>query len=73
MGTTNRNMSMNHYNGDLVRKNWPVGMKVFFKPKDLVGGEFEGVIVDHIYVNVLIIQSGENKWWISTFRCRPCV
>ena len=68
----NKNVSMNHYNGDLVRKQWHIGMKVFFKPKGfLKGKELYGTIIGHIYVNVLIISSGETEWFVSTFRCRP--
>ncbi len=67
-----RNMSMNHYNGDEVRKQWPIGMKVSFKPKGWVSGEsLSGIVEGHLYVNLLFIKSGETTWCASTFRCTP--
>jgi len=66
----NKNVSMNHYNGILVREQWKLGTLVFFRPKGWCGGEdLEGVIVGHIYVNVLIIESNGSKFMVSTFRC----
>lgn len=63
---------INHYNGDVVREQWPIGMEVTFRPKSFMGGKpLKGVIIGHIYTNVLIIESNEAKWWISTFRCDP--
>lgn len=61
---------MNHYHGTVVRREWPIGTKVKFKPKDLIQGEeLIGEIIGHMYVNVLIIKSHETEWKISTFRC----
>lgn len=63
------NISMNHYNGSVVRKQWPVGTIVKFKPKGWCGGEMlVGEIVGHLYVNVLIIKSQNTQWAVSTFR-----
>lgn len=57
-------------NGDLIRKQWPVGAKVMFKPKGLMEGEkLYGEITDHIFVNVLIVDDGARRWFISTQRC----
>ncbi len=65
-----KNTGMNHYNGDLVRELWPIGTEVTFKPKGfLKGKELEGIITGHMYVNVLIVKSGETEWFVSTFRC----
>lgn len=67
-----RNISMNHYNGDIVRKEWPIGMPVKFKPKGWCSGEsLNGEIVGHLYVNLLIIKSGNTEWAVSTFRTEP--
>ena len=60
-----RNTSMNHYNGDLVREQWAIGIEVFFKPKGFLNGkELKGVITGHLYVNVLIVKSGETEWFV---------
>ena len=61
---------LNHDHGDDVRKQWPEGTKVTFKVKDCISGKpMEGVVVGHLYVNVLIIKSGDNVWECSTRRC----
>jgi len=66
----NKNISMNHYNGTLVREQWPVGTEVSFKPKGWVYGKpLIGKITGHLFVNVLIIESKGSKFWVSTFRC----
>ncbi|MFM2292700.1 MAG: hypothetical protein RIS29_2513 [Bacteroidota bacterium] len=66
------NISMNHYNGDEVRKQWPLGMTVKFRPKGWMRGEsLTGTITGHLYVNLLIIKSENTEWTVSTFRCEP--
>lgn len=61
-----------HGNGDAVREQWFVGREVFFKPKGFLRGPaLKGVVTGHIYVNVLIIKSGETEWMVSTNRCEP--
>lgn len=63
---------MNNYNGNLVRQQWFIGMEVNFKPKGFFKGkELRGTVIGHLYVNHLIIKSGETDWLVSTFRCNP--
>jgi hypothetical protein len=65
-----KNISMNHYSGVKVREAWPIEMSVKFRPKGWCGREcLTGKIVGHLYVNVLIIDSGNTTWAVSTFRC----
>lgn len=59
-------------NGDNVRKDWPIGMKILFRPKGWCGGEpLKGTVTGHIYACVLIVESGNSKFFVSIFRCTP--
>lgn len=61
---------MNNFHGYEVRKNWPVGQRVIFTPKGFIKGDkLTGIVVGHLYVNVLIIKCFYNEWAVSVFRC----
>ncbi|NOS93173.1 MAG: hypothetical protein HOP30_14725 [Cyclobacteriaceae bacterium] len=65
------NEKYNHYHGDEVRKQWPIGTVVSFKPKNLSEGEMRGIVTGHMYVNVLTIKDDRNRvWYVSTLRCK---
>ena len=66
----NNNLSMNHYNGRIVREIWPIGLIISFKPKGHIEGkDLKGIIIGHLYVNLLVIRSNDATWHVSTFRC----
>lgn len=58
----------NLFHPDLIKKQWPIGAKVIFRPNGY-SGNLHGEIVDHMYVNVLIIDDGTRRWSASVLRC----
>lgn len=63
---------MNFFRGDEVRKDWPAGTYVFFKPKGHIrGAGMFGIVKGHMYINVLIVKDcfSDNEYFVSVFRC----
>lgn len=60
---------MSHY----TEAKFPIGSLVYFKPKGLLNNvELTGVVVNHIYWEVLIIKEDKTgyEWWVSAKRTK---